>query len=70
MPISIKYATTISMLISALSILLVLLITSFYLVVTFALSCHLMHHILSQVWAKAPPPALSFDLRVIEAFEI
>jgi hypothetical protein len=37
-------------------------------VVIFLLSCCPPHHILSQVWAK-PPPTLSFDIGVIEAFE-
>jgi hypothetical protein len=32
------------------------------------LSCGPIYRILSQVWAK-PPPSLSFDLGVIEAFE-
>jgi hypothetical protein len=32
------------------------------------LSCGTIYRILSQVWAK-PPPSLSFDLGVIEAFE-
>jgi hypothetical protein len=69
MPISMKYATIISILTSVLSMLLVLLNTSFYLVVKFSLSCHPMYHIIfSQVGAK-PQATLSFDLGVVEAFE-